>query len=82
MKKFFLVGCLAVFSGCLSNDSDPSPSVPSGLTVRQDALTGCEYLEAGHGITPRMDADGKQVCRKVGAPWASPTSTPSPELEK
>lgn len=38
--------------------------IRSGLKVRIDHLSGCEYLETWSGsITPRLDRDGKQVCR-------------------
>lgn len=36
----------------------------SGVRLRMDHGTGCQYLEArSGGITPRLDRDGKQVCR-------------------
>lgn len=48
------------------DDSDP-PSGRSGIVPRRDALTGCEYLTYGTvygaAITPRMDRNGKQICR-------------------
>ena len=35
----------------------------SGLIVRTDNLTGCQYL-VDNGITPRLDKNGKQIgCR-------------------
>jgi hypothetical protein len=35
----------------------------------QDSETGCEYFGGyGRGITPRMGADGKQICRKSSTP--------------
>ena len=46
------------------DDSDP-PGGHSDMSVYRDELTGCEYL--GHllsGMVPRMDENGKQVCRK------------------
>lgn len=38
----------------------------SGVTRVTDALTGCQYLRTGFGgITPRLDARGRQVgCRQ------------------
>lgn len=46
------------------DDTDRVFGLSSGLRPRTDALTGCEYLEVrGGGITPRMGADGRQVCR-------------------
>lgn len=36
----------------------------SGMRLRTDAGTGCQYLETSDGaITPRRRADGRQVCR-------------------
>lgn len=36
-----------------------------GVNVFIDTTTGCEYLSGGlaSGITPRMDANGKQICK-------------------
>lgn len=46
------------------DDTDVSWAQHSGLRPRRDALTGCEYLETHDGgITPRLRADGHQVCR-------------------
>lgn len=37
----------------------------SGLALRADAGTGCEYLVASGGITPRLRPDGRQSgCRQ------------------
>jgi hypothetical protein len=45
------------------DDSDPRPE-RSGLVIKRDALTGCEYLvRPFSGMSPRMGADGKQICR-------------------
>lgn len=36
------------------------------IRARVDPLTGCEYITYREGgITPRMGADGKQICREV-----------------
>lgn len=36
----------------------------SGVALRIDAQTGCEYLEGRHGgLTPRLDKTGKHICR-------------------
>lgn len=65
---FAIVVCATLLSlaGCglrHQDDSDP-PDGSSGIKPRTDALTGCQYLTypAG-GITPRMDRNGKQVCK-------------------
>ncbi|MFD1197395.1 hypothetical protein ACFQ3K_03505 [Brucella gallinifaecis] len=47
-------------------DDDSDGSYRSGMSVRRDALTGCEYLEGRYGgLTPRLGPDGRQVCRQV-----------------
>ena len=47
-----------------ADDCDLGVGRRCGMRPRHDALTGCEYLEtAGGGITPRMAANGHQVCR-------------------
>jgi hypothetical protein len=49
----------------VGRDDSDSPTARSGMTIYRDELTGCEYLGTlFHGMTPRMGADGKQVCRK------------------
>ena len=53
-----------LLAGCtqMRDDSDP-PNGASGMGVHTDALTGCQYLSRYRGgITPRMGADGKQIC--------------------
>lgn len=45
------------------DDSDPVNG-RSGLGVYTDNLTGCQYLATLFGSpTPRMDRNGKQVCK-------------------
>ena len=35
----------------------------SGLNLRTDARTGCQYLESmGGGLTPRLDRNGRHIC--------------------
>jgi len=47
---------------CSKDDTDPEKGI-SGMTLSTDARTGCQYLSRGFGgLTPRMGADGKQVC--------------------
>lgn len=53
-------------AGCSRDDSDASNGDRSNMTPRTDHLSGCQYLTYGFsGITPRMGADGKQICREV-----------------
>ena len=47
-------------TGWGKDSSDPSGGF-SNLTVRTDALTGCEYLYEG-SLIPRMDSTGHQIC--------------------
>ena len=43
------------------DDSD-GPTENSHMDVFTDHLTGCQYLYRG-SLTPRMDRNGKQICR-------------------
>lgn len=37
----------------------------SGMELRTDAMTGCQYLEGSRGgLTPRLDGDGRHVCER------------------
>lgn len=41
----------------------------SGMGLHEDARTGCEYLVASGGITPRLDRDGSHYgCRALVKP--------------
>lgn len=71
MNKFFPGALLGiVLAGVLlaaysqRDDSDP-PGGRSGMHIYTDHLTGCQYLRPGSysGITPRLAADGKQICK-------------------
>lgn len=49
------------------DDTDPGQwGERSGLVLRTDSLTGCQYISGGgSGITPRLTADGKHMgCSK------------------
>lgn len=38
----------------------------SNMKLHTDSMTGCQYLSvSGGGITPRLDANGKQICSEV-----------------
>lgn len=53
-------------AGCSHDDPDATNGTRSGLTPITDHLTGCQYLYYGvNSLTPRMGADGKQICREV-----------------
>lgn len=51
--------------GTLDRDDTDPPGGHSELVPRTDAATGCQYLTTpfGLGITPRLDSNGKQVCK-------------------
>lgn len=47
-------------------DDTDTPPKRSGVLPLTDGLTGCQYLRTPwpSAITPRMDADGKHICKK------------------
>lgn len=47
------------------DDTDP-PGGRSGMDLLTDHGTGCQYLYRSGAITPRMDANGKQMCSRIG----------------
>lgn len=60
---YFAVAVMALGA---RDDTDP-PDGRSGMVLLTDNLTGCQYLKApgywNAALTPRMAADGRQVCR-------------------
>lgn len=53
------------------DDTDPPGFMQrSGLGLRTDAKTGCQYVTSGlfGGVTPRLDANGQPVCGKQTNP--------------
>lgn len=51
-------------SGLRNRDATDGPNGRSGMKLRTDHGTGCQYLEtADGGITPRLGSDGRQMCR-------------------
>lgn len=55
------IGVAMVVYGIAKDDTDP-PDGRSGMHLYTDARTGCMYLSRGDSLTPRMGADGKQIC--------------------
>jgi hypothetical protein len=53
-------------AGCGPRTSDAGQQAIEPVVYR-DSVTGCEYLTTGqyHALTPRMSADGKQICKAV-----------------
>ena len=73
MHALKIIGLFALFYALASlasnylaarDDSDP-PGGRSGMLIFTDHLTGCQYLSRPFysSLTPRLGADGKQVCR-------------------
>lgn len=70
-RPLFILGvCIGVFlalDGCRAKDSTDPPDGRSGMGLRIDHMTGCHYLTTVSllgetSITPRLRADGTQVC--------------------
>lgn len=63
MNKAIMICAALLLAGCtVRTGNDSEPSNPG---VYRDRVTGCEYLSRGNssgGLTPRMGADGKQIC--------------------
>lgn len=59
-----LVVLFFVLAGCVKRAETDSAV---DMAVYTDNLTGCQYIgwEAGNTITPRLNRDGKQICREV-----------------
>lgn len=56
-----LVAFTVVFLGwVLPYDSTDPPGGRSGMTIRVDHATGCEYLSR-RGLTPRLDGQGRHM---------------------
>ena len=50
-----------------STDEQTPRGERSGITLYTDYGTGCEYLSIGGDAIPRLDANGKHICKKVAA---------------
>lgn len=72
-KALFVIALCAALAGCemrMHVDSKPAEPMPaarddagSAFWVFADERTGCQYLAIGRGgITPRLQADGRQIC--------------------
>lgn len=49
-----------------TDDTDFNAAHRSGLMLFTDARTGCQYIGRSGALTPRMGADGKQICGAKG----------------
>lgn len=44
--------------------------IGAGVSIYTDTETGCQYVKAAYidgGLYPRMNIDGKQICKKAEA---------------
>lgn len=68
MKAALVLALCALLAGCIEAQADvPLDRVPmkqtTGARFFVDPDTGCHYLVAfSKSITPRLTADGKQLC--------------------
>jgi len=61
----FIAAVLLALTGCGRSESRAGNGGARTPYVWSDPATGCEYLAQmdGKALTPRMDRNGKQVCR-------------------
>lgn len=57
MKRIMILAVL--LAGCMMKDDTDPPGGISGMDLRQDNATGCQYLSRPNALTPRIAADGK-----------------------
>lgn len=72
LAKYFMIGLAFVLAFTLLADwqrwgmdgtDDRETGQRSGMALRTDHGTGCQYLESAKGgITPRLDRNGKHYC--------------------
>lgn len=71
IMKAMLVFGTVLFCGVyllnkFNSDSTDYQGKHSGLIIKKDALSGCEYLENERGMMiQRFSENGKQICTKV-----------------
>lgn len=64
LSVLLFLSLLSVYSP--TDDTDFGAWRRSGLQLFTDARTGCQYVARDGALTPRMGADGKQVCNAKG----------------
>ena len=58
-----VISMSVIYASKKPKDSTDPIDGRSGLEIKVDALTGCQYLTTPKGgLTPRLDANGKQIC--------------------
>lgn len=61
----FITACVALAACGTRDDADPT-GAGRDLHIYADKLTGCQYVSIyNRGMSPRMRADGTQVCGSV-----------------
>lgn len=65
MKLNFIITlvCILMLSACYpqrDSTDDPDTGRVSGMSIKIDHLTGCQYLSRS-GLTPRLDIDGSHM---------------------
>ena len=73
LAKWFIIGLLVLLAFNAARDlmrlgydgtDDKRGGDRSGMALRTDYGTGCQYLETSNGaLAPRLGRDGKQICR-------------------
>ena len=83
-KKTFLLAAfcygvvviIGLAGGRFDYDSTDNGKKRSGLSLMVDAQTGCHYLSAGGGITPRISRSGVHICNGKQAKNEQQRSSP------
>jgi hypothetical protein len=64
---FFFVVWVLGQTPLARDDTDPGQwGSRSGMALKTDSLTGCQYLVSAGGITPRLKADGRHMGCRAG----------------
>jgi len=63
LAAMIVIGVVVFFFFQPEKDSTDPIDGHSGLSIKVDAMTGCQYLTTTDGgLTPRMDKSGAQLC--------------------
>ena len=69
LKLLIFLIALTWFQTVIQKDSTDSKDERSQMSLFTDHGTGCQYLSRTFGgLTPRMGADGQQVCYEIATP--------------
>lgn len=67
MNKYIALIAAILLIGCDRPRTGEHSELATDPGLYKDRETGCEYLARGNqygGLTPRMDSEGKHICRK------------------